>query len=101
MTLEKFFSKSYYGLITASVFQSKYKGSDGIERNTAFNNEYVLNILGGKEWKVGKNTAITTDFKFTHAGGRYVTQSILKLPKLLAMKYCIKIRHSPKNWVAT
>ncbi len=89
LTLEKFFSKSYYGLITASVFQSKYKGSDGIERNTAFNNEYVLNILGGKEWKMGKNTAITTDFKFTTAGGRYVTPVNLEASKFAGREILI------------
>jgi hypothetical protein len=87
LTLEKFFSKSYYGLITASVFQSKYKGSDGIERNTAFNNEYVLNILGGKEWKMGKNTALTTDIKFTTAGSRYVTPVNLEASKIAGVKY--------------
>jgi len=72
-TVEKFFSKSYYGLLTGSVFQSKYKGSDGVERNTAFNNEYVFNVLGGKEWKVGNKMVLTTDFKCTFAGGRYIT----------------------------
>ena len=72
-TVEKFFSKSYYGLFTGSVFQSKYKGSDGIERNTAFNNEYVFNVLGGKEWKADKKMVLTTDFKCTFAGGRFIT----------------------------
>lgn len=72
-TIEKFFGDSYYGLLTGSVFQSKYKGSDGVERNTAFNNEFVLNILGGKEWKVSKKLTLTTDFKCTYAGGRFIT----------------------------
>ncbi|MCB0644138.1 MAG: TonB-dependent receptor, partial [Phaeodactylibacter sp.] len=49
LTIEKFFSKGYYTLITGSLFDSKYAGSDGIERNTAFNNQYVLNVLAGKE----------------------------------------------------
>lgn len=73
LTIEKFFSRGYYGLLTTSIFESKYKGSDGIERNTAFNNQYVINLLGGKEWQVSKKTAITTDFKVTTAGGRYIT----------------------------
>ncbi|MFK7932090.1 MAG: TonB-dependent receptor, partial [Saprospiraceae bacterium] len=75
LTLEKFFSQGFYGLLTASVFDSKYEGSDGVERNTAFNNGYVLNVLGGKEFAVGKDkrNAITTDIKFTTAGGRYFT----------------------------
>ena len=71
LTVEKFFSNGYYGLLTGSLFQSKYTGSDKIERNTAFNNQYVLNLLGGKEWIVGKNNRFTVDFKITTSGGRY------------------------------
>jgi hypothetical protein len=75
LTIEKFFSKGYYGLFTSSVYSSKYKGSDGIERNTAFNGKYVFNILGGKEWKVGrdKQNKFSTDLKYTYAGGRAYT----------------------------
>ena len=75
LTLEKFFSKGYYGLMTLSLYDSKYTGSDGVERNTAFNNKYVLNVLAGKEIKVGANkqNALTFDFKFTTSGGRYYT----------------------------
>jgi hypothetical protein len=73
ITLEKFYSRSYYFLLTGSVFDSKYKGSDAIERNTAFNGNYVANTLVGKEWKVrGKNT-IFVDTKVTVAGGRRYT----------------------------
>ncbi len=75
LTVEKFFSRGYYGLFTASLYQSKYTASDGIERNTAFNGRYVANLLAGKEWKPGKEkrNAITTDLKVTYAGGRYYT----------------------------
>ena len=74
-TLEKFFSNGYHGLMTASFFDSKYKGSDGVERNTAFNNQYVINLLAGKEIKVGKQkqNGITIDTKLTAAGGRFYT----------------------------
>ncbi|MFN8317209.1 MAG: TonB-dependent receptor [Chitinophagales bacterium] len=74
-TLEKFFSKGFYGLLTASVFDSKYKGSDGVWRNTTFNNRYVINFLAGKEFKVGKQKrhAITTDLKFSTSGGKWYT----------------------------
>jgi hypothetical protein len=85
-TVEKFFSKSYYGLFTGSVFQSKYKGSDGIERNTAFNNEYVFNVLGGKEWKAGKKMVLTTDFKCTFAGGRFITPVNLEASRKLGFE---------------
>jgi len=74
-TLEKFFSHGFYGLLTASLFDSKYKGSDQVWRNTTFNSHYVVNFLAGKEFKVGKSkrNAITTDLKFTTSGGKWYT----------------------------
>jgi hypothetical protein len=74
-TLEKFFSHQFYFLTTLSIYESKYKGSDQVERNTAFNNRHVFNALGGKEFKIGKkgNSVITTDIKCTWAGGRRYT----------------------------
>jgi len=75
LTVEKFFSRGYYGLITTSLYESQYEGSDGIERNTAFNNNYIFNFLAGKEWRVGKDkrNAFTFDIKFTTSGGQYYT----------------------------
>lgn len=85
LTIEKFFSKGYYALFTSSIYSSKYKGSDGVERNTAFNGKYVYNILGGKEWKVGsdKRNKISTDLKITNAGGRAYTPVDLTTSKAI------------------
>lgn len=84
LTLEKFFSRGYYALVTASVYDSNYKGSDGVERNTAFNNGYVFNVLAGKEIKIGKDKrhALTFDTKLTTAGGRYYTPVDLELSQM-------------------
>jgi hypothetical protein len=74
LTLERFFNKGFYYLLTTSVFDSKYKGSDGIERNTAFNTNYVVNALLGKEFKLGtKGDVLTLNLKVTQSGGRYLT----------------------------
>ncbi|MGB0523596.1 MAG: TonB-dependent receptor [Flammeovirgaceae bacterium] len=75
LTVERFFSKGFYGLLTTSLFESTYKGSDGIERSTAFNNNYVANVLFGKEFKVGqgKRNAITFDTKLATSGGARYT----------------------------
>ena len=75
LTLEKFFSKGYYGLITASLYESKYEGGDGVERSTAFDNNYVFNALLGREWKLGasKRNLFTIDTKFSTSGGRPFT----------------------------
>ncbi|NOU45714.1 MAG: TonB-dependent receptor [Bacteroidales bacterium] len=72
-TLERFFSKSIYYLATVSLFESKYTGSDNIERNTAFNGNYVLNVLVGKEFKLNKVSSINIDLKATFAGGKRYT----------------------------
>jgi hypothetical protein len=72
LTLEKFFS----------VYQSKYKGNDGIERNTAFNGNYLINVLGGKEFSLGKKdengnrsakNLLTIDLRMTVNGGQWYT----------------------------
>ncbi len=88
LTVEKFFSRGYYGLLTASAFESRYEGSDGIERSTAFDNQYVLNILGGKEFKIGKGgrNAFTIDTKVTFAGGRTFTPVNLEASKAAGME---------------
>jgi len=81
VTLEKFLSNGLYYLVTASLYESKYKGSDGIDRNTAFNGNYVFNGLIGKEWVLGRNPekkrkkqfTLIIDLKTTYAGGQRYT----------------------------
>lgn len=70
LTVEKFFTNNWYALTTISLYDSKYEGSDGIERNTAFNGNFVFNGLFGREFPIGKRSAITVDLKFTYAGNR-------------------------------
>ena len=73
-TLERFFNKGYYFLVTTSLFQSRATGSDGIERNTAFNTGHVINVLGGKEFKIGsKGSVLAFNMKLSNVGGRYLT----------------------------
>lgn len=80
VTLERFLHKGFYYLFTASLYESKYTGSDGVERNTAFNGNYTTNFLIGKEFQLfskkenakAKNTLVI-DAKWTLNGGqRYI-----------------------------
>ncbi|MGC4235123.1 MAG: TonB-dependent receptor, partial [Niabella sp.] len=73
LTVEKPFANGYYFLGTGSLFNSKYKGSNGVEHNTVFNGNYVVNALAGKEWKIGDMHVIAADFKGTVAGGKRYT----------------------------
>ena len=61
--------------MTASIFDSKYRGSDKVWRNTAFNTGYVFNALVGKEWKIGTSGQhiLALNIKFSTIGGRYLT----------------------------
>ena len=72
-TLERFLNKRFYYLITVSVFQSKYKGSDNVWRNTAFNTHFVNNILLGKEFKINERSSFAIDTKMGIAGGQLYT----------------------------
>lgn len=70
LTIQKFFNKSFFFLVTASLYESKYKGSDGIERNTSYNGNYATNFLAGKEFKLTEKQSISAGLKVTWAGGR-------------------------------
>ncbi len=89
-TLEKFFSKGYNLLFTTSLFESKFKGSDNIERDSPFNNGYVINLLAGKEFIIGKakKNVFSINTKFTTAGGRYYTP--VDLPASIEAGYEIR-----------
>ena len=70
LTVQKYFDKSVFVLFTASVFDSKYKGSDGIERNTSYNGMYAANMLFGKEFKLNDKQSISVGGKVTVGGGK-------------------------------
>ena len=55
ITFERYFNNNFYWLFTASIFDSKFKGGDGIEYNTIYNKGFIANILGGKEFKINNN----------------------------------------------
>lgn len=71
-TVEKLFHKHYFVMYSASLFESKYTGSNGIEHNTDFNGNYIMNLLAGVEYGVGKQkkNSISAGTKFTYGGGR-------------------------------
>ena len=61
-------------MFTSSFFESKYTGSDGIERYTAFSGKYAFNALGGVEIPIkNQNNVFSIDGKITRIGGnRYI-----------------------------
>jgi hypothetical protein len=70
MTIERRFNKSYYFMLTGSLYNSFFKGSDGVERNTDFNGNFALNGLFGWEKKLKERNTIGIGAKVTWAGGK-------------------------------
>ncbi|MGM5630575.1 carboxypeptidase-like regulatory domain-containing protein [Apibacter raozihei] len=71
ITIERYLDKGYYYMFTGSIFDSKYKGGNGKWYNTRFNRNYIFNVLGGKEWMVGRNkqNVLGVNVKLTLQGG--------------------------------
>lgn len=75
ITLERFFHQNYYYLLNASLYESKYTALDGVERNTQYNGNYLVNILFGKEFpKLGKkhNQTLGLNAKAFFGGGKKI-----------------------------
>lgn len=86
-TLEQFINNGFYYMITASLYESKFKGGDGIERNTRYNQNFVFNLLTGKEWQTKKNHTFGINGKFTVLGGK--RQSPVDMEQSLAYEYVV------------
>lgn len=74
LTLEKFFSKGSYFLLSGSLFNSNYKTLENTWRNTRFNGKYLVTFTGGKEWTLSekkKGRVIGFNLKLIYAGGYY------------------------------
>jgi hypothetical protein len=84
LTIEKFFSKHFYFLVTTSVYNSEYQGSNGVTHKTSYNGTYVFNALAGYELTLGKNKnkSISLDLKYTQAGGNRYTPIDMEKSKL-------------------
>ncbi|MDZ7722609.1 MAG: carboxypeptidase-like regulatory domain-containing protein [candidate division KSB1 bacterium] len=73
VTLERFLDNGLYYLFTGSLFDSRYQGSDEITRDTHFNNNFVTNVLIGKEFRLSQKHTLFFDTKIAWAGGNRYT----------------------------
>lgn len=55
LTLERYLKDGLYGMFTATLFKSEYRDAQGEWHHTRHDRGYITNILGGKEWMVGKS----------------------------------------------
>lgn len=77
LSLERYFVKNYYFLATASIYDSKYKALDEVQRNTRFNGNYVANFLFGKEFELNSKSenkkVLSINTKISLLGARRFT----------------------------
>lgn len=75
LTLEKYFAQNYFFLITISLFDSKYKAPNATVRNTRYNGNFILNVLGGKNFVLGntRKRILGLSLRGSWAGGQRTT----------------------------
>ena len=54
LTLERYLKNGLYGMLTATLFKSEYRDAQGNWHHSRHDRGYITNILGRKEWMVGK-----------------------------------------------
>lgn len=72
LTYERFLHRNLYCLLSASLYDSKYKAPNGNWYNTRFNTNYALSFTAGKEWTLSakrKNRIIGFNIKTIYVGG--------------------------------
>ncbi len=69
LVLQKKLARDFYGLVSGTCYQSKYRDYYGTWRNRIHNNRYIFNLQGGyianRKWEFSA--------RFTYAGGRPYT----------------------------
>lgn len=82
LTVEQFLKKNYYFLLSGLLYESKYKGSDNVMRNTRYNGNYSLAFTAGKEITTGsrfRNRIIGLNIKQPGVVAFVIRQLISKL----------------------
>ena len=68
ITLERFLHDGYYYIATASWYDSRYTGGDGVTYRTRYDGGYVVNLLGGKEWQIRDKNVLGFNMKLIFMG---------------------------------
>lgn len=73
LTLQRAPTDRWYYLITGSLYESRYQGSDGVWRDTRWNGQYTANATLGREWslrqKNKKERTLGINLRFSALGG--------------------------------
>ncbi len=76
LTLERYLSDGWYGMVTGSLFESTYRGGDDVWRSTRFDRGYISTLLGGKEWEFREPDRVrnfSINARLTVMGGKRIS----------------------------
>jgi hypothetical protein len=72
LTYERFLHKDLYYLVSASLYESKFKSQSNVWYDTRFNTNFALSVTGGKDWTFtggNKNRVLGMSIKTLYVGG--------------------------------
>ncbi|CAH0995689.1 hypothetical protein EMA8858_01814 [Emticicia aquatica] len=69
VSIERFFSKKYYLLITGSIFDAKYQAYDGKIYNSAFNDRFSTALTFGREFMFKNGSVFQLGGRSIYNGG--------------------------------
>ncbi|MEL6589288.1 MAG: TonB-dependent receptor [Bacteroidota bacterium] len=124
LSLERYLYGGWYMMFNSSVFDSRYTDSQGRTFNTAFNNNYKVNFLLGKDFQIGKkkgkNKVLGLNTTTSALGGLRYTPIDLEASRaaretvldetqpfsmqedpLLIVDLTLTIQHIRPNWTGT
>jgi hypothetical protein len=97
-TMEHYYRNGFYGLLTGSIFDAKYKGSQNLDAlpgsaddvwvNTLFNGRYAMNLVLARNIPVGDYGILNLGTKVSTIGGRWFgTVDELKSTEMSEIEY--------------
>lgn len=71
LSLERFMNQGFYYMVTTSLYEAKYVPRDGQTYDSRFNGNFIVNALGGKEFRVGRsgNNLFSINGRMIWSGG--------------------------------
>ena len=74
ISLERYLKDNFYLTLNNSLYQTKYTAKDDVERNTRFNGNYLITLIGGKDFPhERKSKVFGVNLKTIYAGGLRTT----------------------------
>ncbi|MBK6930114.1 MAG: TonB-dependent receptor [Saprospirales bacterium] len=75
LSVERYLSKGWFLLVNTTLFDARYRGSDGRWRAARWNIRHIANLTAGKEWERNhwpeRLRAFGVNGRLTWAGGQY------------------------------